>query len=130
MRSTKRIIEWMLPDEVVLNRKNTSYVRTTAWGIFFMFNLQIIYIFLFFISDFTVGYSVNLIGLVFTFIGVYYLKYTEFSSVASNIIAFNIFSSTVINSYFTGGLYSSILLWVMLIPVICMFILDRQHGFF
>ena len=107
-----------------------SNILTLGWGLFFTINLQIIFFILFYLSDYGIGYTINIISLVFSFIGIYFLKYTRRIRLAANITAGIIFFNTTINSYFTGGLGSSILLWILIIPIISIFILERKHGFY
>ena len=110
--------------------KGMSNILTLGWGLFFTINLQIIFFILFYLSDYGIGYTINIISLVFSFIGIYFLKYTRRIRLAANITAGIIFFNTTINSYFTGGLGSSILLWILIIPIISIFILERKHGFY
>ncbi len=107
-----------------------SYILTLGWGILITFGLQFIYFALFFASGFKVGYTINIISFIFCVISSLILKYTKYTWVAANIIAAVIFFNTCINAYFTGGLNSSILLWIPIIPIISIFILTRKQGFF
>ena len=120
----------MMPEWYKPGSKGMSNILTLGWGFFFTINLQIIFFVLFYLSNNRVGYAINIISLVFTFIGIYFLKYTRHTWLAANIIAAIIFINTNINSYFTGGLGSSILLWILIIPIISIFILERKHGFY
>ena len=120
----------MMPKWYKPGSKGMSNILTLGWGFFFTINLQIIFFILFYLSNYRVGYTINVISLVFTFIGIYFLKYTRHTWLAANIIAAIIFLNTTINSYFTGGLGSSILLWILIIPIISIFILEKKHGFY
>lgn len=117
--------EWYEP-----GGEGMSNILTLAWGLFFTINLQIVFFILFYLSNFRIGYTINVVSLVFSFIGIYFLKYTRHTWLAANITAGIIFLNTSINSYFTGGLGSSILLWILIIPIISIFILERKHGFY
>ena len=120
----------MMPEEYEPSSERMSYILTLGWGLFFTIILQIIFFILFYLSNYKIGYTINIICLVFSFVSIYLLKYTKKIWLASNIIAAIVFINTTINSYFTGGLHSSILLWLLIIPIISIFILERKHGIF
>ena len=107
-----------------------SYILTLGWGIFITYSLQIIYFSLFYVSGFKIGYTINIISFIFCIISTLILKFTKYTWLAANLIAAVIFFNTIINAYFTGGLHSSILLWITIIPIVAIFILDRKQGFF
>jgi diguanylate cyclase (GGDEF)-like protein len=130
MKHLAKLIHWMMPEWYEPGGKGMSKILTLGWGLFFTINLQIIFFVLFYLSDYSIGYIINVLSLFFSFIGIYFLKYTKHTRLAANITAGIIFFNTTINSYFTGGLGSSILLWILIIPIISIFILERKHGFY
>ena len=130
MRFVPKIINWMMPEGHRPNRTRMSYVETLGWGVLFTVILQIIYFVLFYLSNYTIGYMLNIICLLFSAISIFLLKKAKRARLAANIVAGIIFCNTVINSYFTGGLHSSILLWILIIPIVSIFILDRKDGLY
>jgi len=78
--------EWYEP-----GGKGMSNILTLGWGLFFTINLQIIFFALFYLSDYGIGYTINIISLIFSFIGIYFLKYTRRTRLAANIAAGIIF---------------------------------------
>jgi diguanylate cyclase (GGDEF)-like protein/PAS domain S-box-containing protein len=118
----------MMPDGYEPGSTKMSYLRTLGWGLFFTLNLQVIYFVLFYLSDYRIGYISNVVCFSMAVAAILSLKYTRHSWLASNLIAAIIFSNVITNSYFTGGLHSSILLWVLILPIISIFVLERKYG--
>lgn len=130
MKYLLKLVYWILPEWYEPGSKRMSYILTLGWGILITFSLQIIYFSLFFVSGFKIGYMINIISFIFCVISTLILKYTKYTGLAANLVAAIIFFNTSINAYFTGGLHSSILLWITIIPIVGIFILDRKHGHF
>lgn len=115
--------EWYEP-----STKRMSYILTLGWGLFFTFNLLIVFFVIYYLSDYKIGYITNIIYFLFALLSLYILKYTKQTWLAANIMAAIIFCNTTINSYFTGGLHSSILMWLLILPIVSIFILERTQG--
>lgn len=128
MKFLNRLVHWILPEWYQPGSKRMSLLLTMAWGVWITFGLQIIYFVLFSISGFTLGTIINILSFIFCALSAALLKHTKRTDLSANILVGIIFFNTLINSYFTGGLHSSILLWIFMIPIVSIFILKRRHG--